>query len=169
MKTMTKRYFALNLASNVLIGAGVVVGFARAAEPLVDFNRDVRAVLSDNCFKCHGPDAAQRKAELRLDTKDGLFGESKAGPLVMPGKPGKSELIRRIASSDPETHMPPADSGKKLSAGQIEKLRRWVEEGAKWQQHWSFVPPRRPALPREARLLRGAGLLSWPRNAIDYF
>src|SRR5436309_1814051 len=112
---MTKRDFALLLLANVLIGTGAWE-FARAAEPPVDFNRDVRAVLSDNCFKCHGPDAAQRKAELRLDTKMGLFGESKGGPVIVPGKPLQSELIRRITSTDPDTHMPPADSGKKLSA-----------------------------------------------------
>src|SRR5438093_1901541 len=117
---MTKRYFALNLAANVLFGAGVVCGLARGAEPLVDFNRDVRPVLSDNCFKCHGPDAVQRKADLRLDTRDGLFGESKAGPVIVPGKPGESELIRRSSSTDPEPHMPPAASGKKRSAAQID-------------------------------------------------
>ncbi len=169
-KLMNHRRFAACSAAALLIAAAVG-GTVRAADPRVDFNRDVRAILSDACFKCHGPDAAQRKAELRLDTKEGLFGESKAGLVIVPGKPGESELISRITSTDPEARMPPADSGKTLTPAQVETLRRWVADGAAWQQHWSFVPPKRPPLPklREARLLQEAGLVEWPRNAIDYF
>jgi len=113
---------------------------AKAAE-VVDYNRDIRPLLSDNCFSCHGPDEKKRKAKLRLDTREGML------RTVVPGKPGESELLERIQSEDPETIMPPPASGKTLKPQQKELLKRWIEQGAKWSNHWAFQPPHRPALP----------------------
>lgn len=113
----------------------------------VDFNRDVRPILSDLCFKCHGPDAAQRVSEMRLDTRDGVFSAGPDGAAVVPGNLEESELYRRIMSQDDEVHMPPPDSGRVLSDQQTALLNRWIEQGAEWQQHWAFEPPQRPPLP----------------------
>jgi hypothetical protein len=113
----------------------------------VDFNRDIRPILSEACFQCHGPDKGQRKADLRLDQKDGLFATKDNGPVVVPSKPAESQLFVRITSTDNEQRMPPADSGRKLSARQIELIRRWIEQGAEWKGHWAYVPPTRPAVP----------------------
>jgi hypothetical protein len=108
---------------------------ARAAE--VDFNRNVRPILSDKCFSCHGPDEKHRKAKLRLDVeKDALT----AG-VIVPGKPGESELIERITTADEKDRMPPAKGGKKLTAAEIDTLKKWVEGGAKYAPAWAYVPP----------------------------
>ncbi len=129
----------------------------------VNFARDVRSILSDNCFACHGPDDKQRKAGLRLDTRDGAMGKLKGGEFaIVPGKAEDSELIFRVESDDPEAVMPPRKSGKRLTAQQIETLRQWVQQGAPWTTHWAFEPPRKPGLPdvKNAR---------WPRNPVDRF
>ena len=128
----------------------------------IEFNRDIRPILSDNCFQCHGPDANARQAELRLDREEDAVAARKDGPAIVRGKPADSELVRRITNADAEERMPPAESGKKLSAEQIELLRRWVEEGAKWQAHWSFIPPKRPSLPEVSDGM-------WLRNGLDAF
>src|SRR5437660_1798606 len=107
----------------------------------IDFNRDVRPILSDLCFQCHGPDKAKRKAKLHFDTEDG------ARAVIVAGKPQESELIRRITSTDPDKRMPPPASGHMLKPAQIKILTQWVADGAKWQKHWSFIPPVRPPLP----------------------
>jgi hypothetical protein len=133
-----------------------------ADAPSIDFSRDVRPILSDTCFKCHGPDAGPRKAELRLDTKEGLVADASDGRLIVPGKPAESVLYQRITAADVESRMPPADSGKKLTAAQVDLIRRWIEQGATWRQHWSFIAPVRPKLPA----VKDA---AWPRNAIDRF
>ncbi len=132
-----------------------------AAQPAlpVQFNRDVRPILADNCFTCHGPAKSARKAGLRLDTQDGLFAEE----VVVPGRPGQSKLWERISSRDPKQVMPPPAAGRKpLTPGQIETLRRWIEQGAPWQQHWAFIPPIRPAAPP----VKTPG---WVKNPIDAF
>jgi len=129
-----------------------------AAERPLEYNRDVRPILADNCFKCHGPDSAARKAELRLDHRDVALS---AGAIV-PGKPEESELVRRIFSADPDEQMPPPASHKKLTAAQKEILHRWIADGAAYQPHWSFIAPKRPAVPK---VKNGA----WPRNPIDHF
>lgn len=104
----------------------------------VSYNRDIRPILSDNCFSCHGPDEHGRKADLRLDTRDGAFsGET---VVVVAGKPDESELIARILTPDPDDLMPPPESHKKLTPAQIELLSRWVEEGAEYEEHWAFLP-----------------------------
>ena len=114
---------------------------ARAAEPAVDFNRDIRPLLSDRCFQCHGPDAAKRKADLRLDQEAGI------ASVTVKGRPAESELIRRITVNDPKKRMPLAPTGRPLTEAQIALLRRWVEQGAKWQAHWAFQAPQRPPVP----------------------
>ncbi len=114
------------------------------AAPPVDFNREIRPILADNCSKCHGPDEKARKAKLRLDVRD----EAIAGKAVVPGKPDESELVKRICSSDPELRMPPEKSKKPpLSADQVALIKRWIAEGAKYSEHWSFTKLTRPAVP----------------------
>ena len=123
---------------------------ARAVAPpgRVQFNRDVRPILSDFCFACHGPDPKSRKADLRLDVKDGVFGEYEKGKTaVVPGKLDRSEIWAKISSADTKELMPPPKSGKKLSKLQVETLKRWIEEGAAWQGHWSFEPLPSVAVP----------------------
>ena len=130
--------------------------------PAVDFNRDIRPILSNVCFACHGPDAKQRKAELRLDVKPGLFGEGATPGVIVPGKLADSELFQRITSKDEDERMPPADAPRKLTPKQIDLIRRWIEQGADWQQHWAYITPKRPALPKVENS-------AWPRSPIDYF
>jgi Protein of unknown function (DUF1553)/Protein of unknown function (DUF1549)/Planctomycete cytochrome C len=162
----------LQIASVVLIfgflpsvrGEGdSVASTANSRSHPVNFAREVRPILSDHCFACHGPDDKARKAGLRLDTKEGAFAKLKSGSLaVVPGKPEESELIDRIESDDPDLHMPPKKSGKPLTADQVANLRRWVEQGGAWSTHWSFETPRKPALPS----VKNAG---WAVNEIDRF
>ena len=130
----------------------------------VEFNRDIRPILSDRCFACHGPDEANRKTALRFDTEEGAFTELAGGGFaIVRGEPEKSGMLRRITSDNEAVRMPPAYLGHdKLSDREIDLIRRWIEQGARWQKHWSFVPPKRPQLPRVKRQ-------DWPRNPIDSF
>ena len=130
----------------------------------IEFNRDIRPILSDKCFACHGPDAANRKTKMRLDIETGARADlGKGRYLVVPGDPEKSEILRRVASPDPATRMPPAYAGRApLKEAEIERIRRWIAQGAKWQPFWSFRPPLRPALPPVREL-------GWVRNPIDRF
>ncbi len=139
-----------------------VVGDATAAhgaETAVQYNRDIRPILSDNCFACHGPDSASRKADLRLDQREAAV---EMGAIV-PGDPDESEMIRRIMSDDPEEQMPPPETKKKLTDAQKQLLVRWIAEGAEYQPHWSLIAPVRPAA-AEGRATR-----AWVRNPIDNF
>jgi hypothetical protein len=124
---------------------------AKAAAPnipqTIDFNRDVRPILSANCYFCHGPDKNKRKADLRLDTQEGLFAVIKNDTIVAPGKPDQSELFRRVTASDPEQRMPDPKSNKRLSDRQIEILKRWIEQGAPWKGHWAYLPVSYPTPP----------------------
>jgi hypothetical protein len=113
---------------------------AQTASSPVAFNRDIRPLLSDNCFFCHGPDKNKRQADLRLDTREGLFGSADQSGTIVPGKPEESELIRRIRSSDEDEIMPPPDSHKSLTPAQIELLETWVRQGAPYEGHWAFTP-----------------------------
>ncbi|MBI1323575.1 DUF1553 domain-containing protein [bacterium] len=135
--------------SLVLIAGLAVCGSLRttpAAEPerplpeTVRFNRDIRPILSDNCFYCHGPDKNRREAELRLDTEAGLLGGEARKGVVRPGEPQAGELMKRVASADPDLKMPPPDSGKNLSERDLAMLRKWIEQGAKFEGHWAFRP-----------------------------
>jgi hypothetical protein len=117
---------------------------ASAAEPL-RYNRDIRPILSDNCFACHGPDKANQKAGLQLDVRDAAIQPAKSGDIaIVPGDAEKSTLVARIFTEDSDEIMPPPKSHKNLSAAQKEMLKRWIEEGAGYEAHWSFVPPAKP-------------------------
>lgn len=120
---------------------------AQTKDDAISFNRDIRPILSDACFQCHGPDAKERKADLRLDNDAQLFSDREGHRVLVAGDPGKSELFRRLISTDDEERMPPPSSGKKLTATQIETIRRWIEQGAKYQGHWAFIPPTRSPAP----------------------
>ena len=145
-----------NIVSGIIaIALWNVPTIVRSADA-IDFNRDIRPILSDACYHCHGPDKGRRKVDLRFDQEDD------ARKVITSGNIEKSKLIQRIVSHDPAERMPPSNSGRKLTSEQIEMLKRWVEQGAKWQKHWAFVPHRLvqpPAVKDE----------SWIRNPIDRF
>src|SRR3954447_23345369 len=136
--------------------------FAATISGNIDFQRQVRPILSDNCFLCHGPDKGTRMVDLRLDIQEGALAQRKNGYPVVPGKPDESLLVKRIYSDNPAFRMPPVFSHKTLSEEQKGILKRWIEQGAKWNQHWAFVPPKKVALPAVRHS-------SWPRNEIDRF
>jgi hypothetical protein len=140
----------------------IAVFDAPALEP-VEFDRDIRPILSDHCYQCHGPDEGAREEDLRLDLREGLLGTSQMGqPIVDPGDAEESEIYYRIANPDPDERMPPEDFPQKLRDDEIEKIKRWIEEGAKWQKHWAFVPPVQPTVP-------SASNPAWALNEIDHF
>jgi Protein of unknown function (DUF1553)/Protein of unknown function (DUF1549)/Planctomycete cytochrome C len=115
----------------------------------IDFSRDIQPILAENCYHCHGPDAPARKGKLRLDVRDAALAPAGSGyASIIPGNPAESELIARIFSTDPEEVMPSHDSNRKLTADQKDLLKRWVAEGAKWGEHWAFVKPTRPEIPK---------------------
>ncbi len=129
----------------------------------VDFSREVRPILSNNCFQCHGPDEAARTSDLRLEREEGAFANLGDHFAIVAGDPEASELFRRVSSDDADLRMPPPDSEQKqLTTDQVDILRRWIAQGAKWEAHWSFVAPTRPALP-------DVGTTEWPVNEIDTF
>ncbi|MCA9145593.1 MAG: DUF1549 domain-containing protein, partial [Planctomycetales bacterium] len=157
---------------------------ANGAEPVASltYNRDIRPILADNCFRCHGADSASRKADLRLDQRTATIDSG----AITPGQPEESELLRRILSDDPDEVMPPPETRQVLSAAQKAKLRQWIADGATYEEHWSFVPPVKAVLPtvdptlKVDPTLRGGKSIgfasrsdapTWnaPLNAIDYF
>jgi hypothetical protein len=118
----------------------------------VEFNRDIRPILADHCFKCHGADSAARKADLRLDVREAALRGGKSGiSALLPGQPEQSELIRRITTQDENDAMPPVKAGKRLSGAQVAKLREWIAGGAEYQAHWAFLPPRKTEPPRAGK------------------
>src|SRR5438067_2503149 len=117
------------------------------ADPPVDFGRDVLPILSDNCFFCHGPDAKARKAQLRFDTKEGAFRVRDGEAVIVPGKSGESELMRRLTAADADERMPPPKANRHLTAKQIDTLKRWVDQGAKWGQPWALTPIKKSPVP----------------------
>ncbi|MBI3680411.1 MAG: DUF1553 domain-containing protein [Acidobacteria bacterium] len=133
-----------------------------AAADAAEFNRDVRPILSDKCFGCHGPDATAKKIPLRLDSEAAAKAELGGRRAIVDGKPDESELIKRITAENKARRMPPITSGHTLSAKEIETLREWIAKGAKWQQHWSFLTPARPPAPEVSNKAR-------VRNAMDQF
>ncbi len=133
---------------------------ATAAEDRVEFGSDIRPILAENCFACHGPDDGQREADLRLDTQAAATSQDHGA--IVPGDLEASEAWQRIISDDPDLQMPPPDSGKELTGTQRELIRRWIEQGAKWSQHWSFVAPVRPDVPATRNS-------AWVKNPIDAF
>ena len=156
---MNQRVLGFGLFA-LLFGSATTYAAKPAGEAPVQFNRDVRPILADACFHCHGPDSASRKADLRLDRAENVF-RSK-DPLVVAGKLDDSPLWERISSDDPSLIMPPPSAHKQLKPAQKEILRRWIEQGAKWEAHWSFIAPERPALPDVKNS-------DWSKNPIDRF
>lgn len=156
--------------STLIWGTGsfwiLCAGFAAAAEPaLLDYNRDIKPILSNACFRCHGPDQDERKGGpdgLRLDTAEGASIDLGGHRAIVPGQPDDSELLARVLSTDPSEMMPPPKQGKHLSQQEIETLRTWIAQGAKYQKHWSYLSPTRPAVPP----VRDT---AWPRNDVDRF
>jgi Protein of unknown function (DUF1553)/Protein of unknown function (DUF1549)/Planctomycete cytochrome C len=128
----------------------------------VDFNRDIRPILSKNCFACHGQDSARRAGKVRLDRRESAVQKRKHGVAIVPGRPTQSDLLRRVRATDEAERMPPTESGNHLTGGQITLLERWIEEGAPYAEHWSFVKPTRWPLP----VVKDA---TWPQNPIDHF
>ena len=113
----------------------------------IQFNRDIRPILSDKCFACHGPDENKRKGKLRLDTREGMLAERKT-PTIVPGNPDESELYHRIHHPAPEEQMPPHDHEKQLTGKEKQLLTRWIKEGAQWEGHWAWIPPKSPEIPK---------------------
>src|SRR5688572_12641104 len=135
---------------NVMIGMALVTANPLSAADTVDFNRDIRPILSNLCYKCHGPDPKERKGGtdgLRLDTQEGAFADQGGTHAVVPGKSGESELIRRVTSTDENEFMPPKGHGRRLKPQEIELLTNWINQGAKYAQHWSYAKPIRPEPP----------------------
>jgi mono/diheme cytochrome c family protein len=130
--------------------------------PAVDFQREIRPILSDNCFQCHGPDSAARQAGLRLDRRESALEARPAGAPIVPGKSAASLLYQRVSDPNPDSRMPPADSRKSLTPAQIATLKRWIDSGAPWKEHWAFQTPVKPKPPA----VRNA---AWVRNPIDSF
>lgn len=145
---------------SALLGAVCAAG---APNDPIQFNRDIRPILSERCFTCHGPDDSKRQSKLRLDLEAIAKGDLGGHFAIVPGEPASSELIRRVSSSDTARRMPPAWSGAvKLQDREIDLLTRWIAQGAQWQKHWSFMPPVRPDIPVVSNRV-------WPKNPIDNF
>lgn len=160
-----------SLSSPRELSRGVVVVFCLAllsfrsasAGESVSFNRDIRSILSEHCYACHGPDAKTRKAGLRLDQEDGAKAVLSSGKTaIVPGKPEESELVARILTDDPDDRMPPAETKKPLSDEKIALLRQWIAEGAKFEGHWAYITPQRPEAPVTSND-------SWARSDVDRF
>ena len=151
-------------ASVPLIATALGLTTVAGAESPVLFNRDIRPIFSENCFACHGPDEAKRMTPLRLDTEDGAYSTlSGGGEAIVPGDPAGSELFLRVSSPDPGRRMPPAAFGHEpLAQREVDLIRDWIEQGAEWQGHWSFIAPRRPEVPAD----RYPG---WPVSPVDSF
>ena len=162
---LTPRRVLLLFAVLALVLGGYRSRELRAAQGTlqpIEFNRDVRPILSDTCFSCHGPNESTRQGALRLDVRGGAFEDRGryGGPVVVPGNAAESLLFHRITSEDARTRMP--RGGGALSADEIATIRRWIEQGAEWQTHWAFIPPERPARPPVADS-------GWPRSPVDDF
>ncbi len=148
------------VALAIALGAAAGIADARAA---VDFNRDIRPLLADRCYACHGPDAGTLKGDLRLDLRDQAIAPAKSGAAaIVPGHPDQSELVHRIFTADEDDRMPPAEAHKDLSAEERETLRQWIAEGAEYADHWAFLPVADPAPPE-------VGDPAWNAHAIDRF
>ena len=136
---------------------------AQGAQPdEVSFGVDVRPLLSNYCVQCHGPDEENRKADLELHTQEGLFSGDIDSRIVVPGEPEESLLFQRITTHDNDERMPPLESKKEMSQGEIALIKEWILQGAKWEAHWAFVAPKTPRLPKVRRS-------DWPKNSIDFF
>lgn len=152
----------LRLTSLVAFALLMTMALQTPAAERLSFDRDIRPILSDKCYACHGPDPAQRQAELRLDTKEGAFSAPSGYPIIVPGEPENSELVARITHADVEQRMPPQSSNRQPTQEQIDTLLRWIAEGAEWEEHWVYELPERVELPTVQNI-------AWVRNPIDRF
>jgi hypothetical protein len=136
---------------------------AKTPAPKLSFNQTIQPILSENCYACHGPDPGARKAKLRLDHAEFAYApHDKSGPAIIPGRPDKSPLVQKIEAKKPKDRMPPPEAHKTLKPEQIALLREWVKQGAVYEQHWSFIPPKPQAVPQVRQK-------EWVRNAVDNF
>jgi Protein of unknown function (DUF1553)/Protein of unknown function (DUF1549)/Concanavalin A-like lectin/glucanases superfamily/Planctomycete cytochrome C len=156
--------FALLVSASLawILSATRAAPAAEAPTKPVDFNREIRPILSDNCFKCHGPDEKMRMANMRLDETEGLFVDRGGYKIIVPGNSAQSKIYQKISSKDVAFRMPPVYSGKTLTGKQIEVIKQWIDQGAKWETQWSFVAPKRPSVPEVKDK-------AWVRNPIDSF
>ena len=152
----------LRLTSLMVFALLMTMAMQTPAAERLSFDRDIRPILSDKCYACHGPDPAQRQAELRLDTKEGAFSAPSGYPIIVPGEPENSELVARITHADVEQRMPPQSSNRQPTQEQIDTLIRWIAEGAEWEEHWVYELPERVELPTVQNS-------AWVRNPIDRF
>ncbi len=146
----------------LLLAASSAASLLPASSATLNFDRDIRPILSDDCFMCHGPDEHQRKAKLRLDTPEGAFEDRKTYKIIVPGSAAQSRLFQRISADKPAARMPPPYAPRQLDQRQIDLIKRWIDEGAKYEVHWAYVPPKRPEPPAVKQT-------AWPRNDIDRF
>jgi hypothetical protein len=162
--------FAATAFAVVLLSVARLPGQAPAARSAqdagapgtVEFNRDIRPILSDKCYTCHGPDQARRRTKLRFDVEADAKQDLGGRVAIVPGDVAKSEMVRRITAAEPARRMPPVASGRTLTPAEIDLIQRWIEQGARWEKHWSFNPPRRASLPDISNR-------AWARNDIDFF
>ena len=152
----------LAMAAATLLTAATALA-ANSEDESIDFNRDIRPILANHCYHCHGPDPNTRQADLRLDTQTGIT-EQRDPPLIVQHRPASSELFHRITTTDSDEQMPPPDSNRELTAGQIQLLTRWIEQGAEYSVHWSLQPLDKPAVPKLKKRLA-----KFSRNPIDQF
>jgi hypothetical protein len=162
MQRLTWGFWAcsLSFAANVLA--------AESTDPKVDFNRDIRPILSDVCFQCHGPDKNQRKADLRFDLKDEFYKDRGGYAMVVPGKLDQSELYSRLIDADEKQRMPPPEALRQLTRLEIDLFKRWIEQGAQWKGHWAYIRPERPAIP-QIENSRAAEDRGFVHNTVDRF
>ena len=155
--------FMSRLIRTLIFALSICFSVSAADHPPIDFGRQIRPLLSDRCYQCHGPDEQQRATELRLDDQDRSFAILDSGDTaIVPGHADASEIIRRMESTDPDYRMPPADSGKSISPNELETFKRWINSGASWGKHWAFQRPVRPTLPKVQDQ-------TWVSNPIDRF
>ena len=157
--------FVIRSLAVVIVALGGSVSVRADLPETVDFNFHIKPILADRCYTCHGPDHENREADLRLDTREGAYAaieDGEAPYIIKPGNPEQSELYLRITAKDEDQRMPPADSKMSLSPEEIALIRRWIEQGAQWKSHWSFIPLQDTPLPQVKNN-------DWPVNEIDYF
>src|SRR5687768_97294 len=131
---------SMNVRKTIVWMAALAAMIGQSIARELSYNRDIRPILSDNCFHCHGPDASHRKAKLRLDIRE----DALKSEVFVPGKPDESELVKRIFTTDEDDKMPPVDSAKKLTEAQKATLKEWIAQGAKYEKHWAYIPPAKP-------------------------
>ena len=148
--------------SFIVLLLGLTIALQPAYAEKLQFDRDIRPILADKCYACHGPDPAQRQAELRLDIKEGAFSAPSGYPIIVPGEPENSELVRRITHPDVEQRMPPHTSNRQPTQAQIDTLIQWIAQGAEWEEHWVYNSPERT----EPLAVKNT---AWVRNPLDGF